>query len=86
MGGCWRAGGHFGGAAGGLGVALGGAGSCFGGSPPQDLTCSVGVGGCLIPQDPQILLQQIQAAAETLHPSKNPEEVKGLGGVHSEPY
>ncbi|XP_075345561.1 coiled-coil domain-containing protein 22 [Mycteria americana] len=28
-------------------------------------------------QDPQILLQQVQAAAETLHPSKSPEEDAG---------
>ena len=49
--------------------------------PGSDLLCR------LIPQDPQILLQQIQAAAETLHPSKSPDEVSEWGGVvQSEPY
>lgn len=49
----------------------------WGGAPP---TLGSDLLRGLIPQDPQILLQQIQVAAETLHPSKSSEEVRGWGG------
>lgn len=62
---------------GGLEEAVGGLGVVLGGAPP---TLGSDLLRGLIPQDPQILLQQIQVAAETLHPSKSSEEVRGWGG------